>query len=437
VSTIRVTTIHDTEEASAPLIDRAVGWTVAARAWAVLAGPISVVLIAAHLTPDEQGFYYAFASIVAFQLLFDLGLGFVVAQFASHEKALNQTARLATLLRKTLQWYGVAATLTIVSLLIGGMLFFASKETVVWRGPWIALAILAGGALFITPLLALLEGCGEVANVARVRAWQLAASNVAAWSVFLAGGRLWASPAITGTSLLVGGAWLLLARRHFFIDLLRTPPTSMSWRDEVWPFQWRIALSWIASYLIVHLFIPVLFAARGPAEAGRLGMSITLVSAMFIAATAPLTTKGPLFGALVARRDFAALDARFFPTMWRSVALMLLGSVALFAGLLLLRAIGHRWSARLLDPLPFALLLGALLANTIALAEAVYLRAHKQEPFLGVYIATALVIVPATFVLGRAYGATGMMLGYFAATALVTLGGGTWVFQRKRREWHA
>ena len=420
-----------------PFIDRAVGWTVAARAWAVLAGPVSVVLIATHLTPDEQGFYYAFASIVAFQLLFDLGLGFVVAQFASHEKALNQTARLATLLRKTLRWYAVAAMLTSASLLIFGTLFFASKGTVVWRGPWMALAILAGGALFITPLLALLEGCGEVGDVARVRAWQIAASNIAAWSVFLAGGRLWASPAITGASLLVGLTWILLTRRRFFLELLRTPPAPMSWRDEVWPFQWRIALSWIASYLIVHLFIPVLFTARGPAEAGRLGMSITLVSAMFIAATAPLTTKAPLFGTLVARRDFAALDARFFPTMWRSVAVMVLGSAALFAGLLLLRSSGHRWSARLLDPLPFALLLGALLANTIAFAEAVYLRAHKREPFLGVYIATALVIVPATFVLGRAYGATGMMLGYFAATAIVTLGGGTWVFHRKRREWHA
>lgn len=421
-----------------PLIDRAVGWTVAARAWAVLAGPVSVILIATHLTPDEQGFYYAFASIVAFQLVFDLGLGFVVAQFASHEKALDQTARLATLLRKTLQWYAVAATLTSAALLTGGTYFFASRGTAVagWRQPWIAVAILTGGALFITPLLALLEGCGEVADVARVRAWQTAASNIAAWSVFLAGGRLWASPAITGASLLVGVAWILLTRRRFFLDLLRTPAAPMSWREEVWPFQWRIALSWIASYLTIHLFIPVLFSARGPAAAGRLGMTIALASALFIAATAPLTTKSPLFGALVARRDFAALDARFFPTMWRSVGLMVLGSVALFAGLLTLRAIGHRWSARLLDPLPFAIMLAGLLANMIGFAEAIYLRAHKREPFLGIYLASALAIVPSTFILGRAYGATGMMLGYLVATAVITVGGGTWVFQRKRREWH-
>jgi len=39
-------------------IDRAVRWTAAARLWAILVGPLSVILIASHLSADEQGFYY-------------------------------------------------------------------------------------------------------------------------------------------------------------------------------------------------------------------------------------------------------------------------------------------------------------------------------------------------------------------------------------------
>jgi len=76
-------------------------------------------------------------------------------------------------------------------------------------------------------------------------------------------------------------------------------------------------------------------------------------------------------------------------------------------------------------------------ASTIFFAEAVYLRAHKQEPLLGPFIASALAVGTSTLFLGRAYGAAGMILGYFATTLLVSLGGGTWVFLRKRREWHA
>jgi hypothetical protein len=433
-------------------VDRAVGWTVAARVWTVLTGPISLVLIAVRLTPDEQGFYYTFASVVAFQLMFELGLGSVVLQFASHERAFLQwqpdgtlggsaveKSRLASLVRKTLRWYGVAAVLSAVALLAGGTLFFALKTSSVhgWSAPWIAQAVIASGTLVLIPLLSVLEGCGAIADVARVRLWQGAASNLAGWSVLLAGGRLWASPAISAAALLVGGGWVFLTRRRFFSDLLRTPGDGMSWREEVWPFQWRIAVSTISGYLILHLFIPVLFAWRGPSAAGRLGMTLAMVSAVFVVSTSLLTTKAPAFGHLIARRDFAALDAFFFPAMWRAFGAMAVGSAAIFGGTLLLRAFGHRWSGRILEPLPLALLLGAMLANSIVFAEAVYLRAHKREPFLPMYAASALLIATSTLLLGRAFGATGMMFGYCLATTVVSLGGGTWIFIRKRREWHS
>ncbi len=45
----------------------------------------------------------------------------------------------------------------------------------------------------------------------------------------------------------------------------------ISWRREVWPFQWKIAVSWLCDYFIFQLFTPVLFAFRGPVEAGQDG----------------------------------------------------------------------------------------------------------------------------------------------------------------------
>jgi len=432
-------------------IDRAVGWTVAARVWVFLAGPISVILIAAHLSAEEQGFYYTFASIVMFQVMFELGLGMVIVQFASHEKAFLEwrsdgtlggseveKGRLAALFRKTLRWYATAGALAAAALLIGGTLFFSFKPTAVegWKYPWVALALLTGGTLFLTPFLSMLEGCGRIIEVARVRTWQLIASNLAGWTVLLAGGRLWASASIMGASLIVGAAWVLVVHRQFFSDLLQTHGDGISWREEVWPFQWRIAVSWISSYFAFHLFIPVLFSSRGPVVAGRMGMSLTLASAVFGVATSLVTTKIPRFGELIARRDFAELDARFFPAMWRAFGAMALGAVALLCGTFVLRAIEHRWSDRLLEPLPLALLTATMLINTICFAQAVYLRAHKREPLLGIFIASGLAVAASTLLIGRVYGATGMMLGYFLTTLVISLGGGTWVFLRKRQEWH-
>src|SRR5215469_146342 len=68
-------------------VDRAVGFTVLARAWASSAGLVTVALIARFLSPAEQGYYYTFGSLVALQIVFELGFSFVILQLASHERA--------------------------------------------------------------------------------------------------------------------------------------------------------------------------------------------------------------------------------------------------------------------------------------------------------------------------------------------------------------
>ena len=45
-------------------------------------------------------------------------------------------------------------------------------------------------------------------------------------------------------------------------------------------FQWRIAVSWLCSYFTVQVFIPILFALRGPIEAGQMGMSLSIAGYM-------------------------------------------------------------------------------------------------------------------------------------------------------------
>ena len=68
-------------------LDRAIGFTVLARFWASSAGLVTVALIARFLTPAEQGYYFTFGSLVAMQMVFELGFSFVILQLASHERA--------------------------------------------------------------------------------------------------------------------------------------------------------------------------------------------------------------------------------------------------------------------------------------------------------------------------------------------------------------
>ena len=69
-------------------------------------------------------------------------------------------------------------------------------------------------------------------------------------------------------SLLLPAAYFGLRWRRFFAQFL-TPPRHgrVSWKHEIWPFQWRIAVSWMSGYFIFDLINPVAFYFCGPVDA--------------------------------------------------------------------------------------------------------------------------------------------------------------------------
>src|SRR5215469_7648337 len=120
-------------------LDRAIGFTILARFWSSAAGLVTVALIAHFLSPAEQGFYYTFGSLVALQIVFELGFSYVIMQMASHERAhltisadyqvagdAVAYARLASVIQKSVRWYSVAAILMAIALVPAGLWFFGT-----------------------------------------------------------------------------------------------------------------------------------------------------------------------------------------------------------------------------------------------------------------------------------------------------------------------
>lgn len=436
-------------------IDEPIAYTLIGRGWSALAGLITLVLVASFLSPDEQGFYFTFGSILALNIFFELGLSYVILQFASHEKVkLEWTsqgtlggdsiakARLASLLRMSLKWYGVAAVLMVATILPAGLVFFSSHQPtaveVRWQLPWMWVVLVSAGNLFISPVFAALEGCGLVAQIASVRAGQSILGSLLVWLALSQSWGLFAVPVLYTSGLLWAVGWLTLRKRHFLADLLsfREKSAAISWWREVWPFQWKIALSWLSGYFIFQLFNPVLFAFHGPVMAGQMGMSLSATNMISTMAMAWLSTKAAPFGSLIAQKEFKKLDWIFFRTLWQSLAVVAFGGVAFWAATFYLYNMHHPWGLRLLDPLPLGLLITTTIVNQIIFAEAAYLRAHKQEPFVWMSVLSGCLIGLSTYFLGLQFGAIGMVAGYFMITLFVSLVIGTWIFWKKRRLWH-
>lgn len=436
-------------------IDRAVGFTVLARSWSILGGLVNILLIARFLTPTEQGYYYTFASLIALQTVFELGFSFVILQLAAHETAQLQISpqgdisgsdvarsRLASILQKALRWYSVAAVLMVAGLLVTGLYFFSvhknAGEPVAWKLPWICVALATAFTFQMDPVFSFIEGCGFVSDVAHLRFRQAVTGSVLAWSAFLLHHGLFA-PAGLISGQAAAGVVFLFSRRRLLLPLLRlhTRIHNISWTREIWPFQWRMAVSFLCAYFILPLFNPVLFAYRGAREAGRMGMTTTIATALGTVAYSWVYTKVSPFGNMVARREYAALDKLFFKAVRQSTGLLFVADALV---LLLLWMVDIRFpglAGRVL-PIPLvAVILATSLLLHLYFCEAVYLRAHKKEPFLIVSVLVASLMAASTLLGGRYWGSTAISIGYLLWSGFFQLALGTYIFLKRRREWHA
>ena len=434
-------------------IDRAIAFTILARGWASVAGLVTVALIARFLSPAEQGYYYTFGSLIALQIVFELGFSFVILQMASHERA-HLTfspgglisgdpvahARLASVLQKTIRWYTSAALLLAIFLLAAGSHFFTAHqhENVSWRLPWYAAALAATLTFQLDPILSFMEGCGFVPNVARLRLAQAMSGSTLAWLALVVHHGLFAPAMIIAGNAGVASIWLF-RKRDLLMALLRHDPggNRIHWWSEVWHFQWRIAVSWLCGYFIFQLYNPVLFAFHGAVVAGQMGMSLSLTNALGTVAISWINTKAAPFGAMIARKEFAKLDHLFFRSVRQSFAVCAAGAATVWIVVIYLNWAHIPLAHRVLDPVSLGLLLLTAPLNVIVFAEATYLRAHKQEKFLLNSVLGAILVGSSTYFLGRSYGAIGVVTGSLLVGLLMGLPLGTYTFVKYRRIWHA
>jgi len=437
-------------------LDGAIAYSFVARLVVIAGSTGTVLLIVRNLSPVEQGYYYTLLSLVSLQMVFEMGFSFVIQQLAAHEcihlelKADGTVtgdgvahARLASALQLSLRWYTVAAAAMGLLLAPAGALFFArhtmaAGTQVTWQGPWLTAVAASMTGLWSMPFYSFLEGCGQVRAVAALRLRQAIAAAVLAWAALLLHHGLYA-PTLVIVGQVGTGLQFLATHRTLLMGLLHHPAgrDTIRWRVEVWPFQWRMAVSWMCSYFTVQIFIPILFALRGAVEAGQMGMSLSITAYMTVLALAWTSTKATPFGRMIARREFQALDRLFLTTFRQSLAVfaaIAAGSVLLVA---LLPAVAPHLAMRMLPARLFGLLVLGAAANHVVQSLGILLRCFKQEPFVGQSLAVAALTLLLAGWTAHRWGNAGAASSYLAVAAGVALPSAVSIFVRARREYLA
>ncbi|RZK27071.1 MAG: hypothetical protein EOO43_00780 [Flavobacterium sp.] len=440
-------------------IDGAIIFTILSRVVQAGGGMITLIFVANFLTKIEQGYYYTFGSILAIQIFFELGLSNIITQFVAHEVAnlkwiddtsfecdLKSSSRLSSLLRFTLKWFVIVAFFLTFGLIVTGYLFFNNyglgNSNVHWQAAWVILAIVTSLNLIASPVLAFLEGLGMVKKIAKIRMIQQLVQLSISLMLFYFNFKLLSTPLATIAGFLIIPCWIIFSNRRKLLVFIWEQKNifTVDYYKEIFPFQWKIALSWISGYFIFQLFNPVLFATEGPVVAGQMGMTIAVLNAVLMFTLSWITTKVPSFSTLIAQRNFSALDELFNNALVQSSVLNVLALLIIFTTIFLFRYFnitlnGKNFGDRFLPYIPLLFMMVPIICNHIISGWATYLRCHKREPMLFQSIVIGVLCCLSTILLGRKYGVLGMTSGYMVII-VISLFWTYMIFENCKRKWH-
>lgn len=417
-------------------IDRPIALTIINRGWSFLSGPLTIAFVVAKLSAVEQGFYYTFISVLGLQVFFELGFGFVILQTVSHlmpalsledgeirgsEQAIG---RIGTLLADVCRWYAILACLFVVAVLATGFWMFsttAGQQFVIWRAPWLLVVVIFGASIVTNVMFSFIEGMGFIAEAALGRLLQGIGGGLALWLALALGAKLYALGAMYLAMVLIALGWIGFrhGRRLRRLFASRAIVYRMSWRHEIWPFQWRIATSWISGYLASLAITPIVFRVLGPVPAGQIGLSITIVSAASLGALAWVSTKSAIFGRLVAERKFDELDRLYAAAFRRSIGMAVVAMAIIIVATIIVWSYMPRYANRILPIPAMVALAAATVFNTQISAQAFYLRAFRREPFMQISIVNGLCLAGATVVASRFFGIDAVAYAYAAITGII------------------
>ncbi len=436
-------------------IDAAIAYTIIGRVIQAGGGVISILFIAKYLTKVEQGFYYTFGSLLAIQIFFELGLSNVITQFVAHEVAHlrweNKTqligsdkslSRLSSLLHFCIKWFSIISIILVFVLIILGYFFFnkygKSDVDVNWHIPWLILSVSTSTSLMISPILAYFEGLGKVKEIALMRMVQQTVQLILLLLFLIFGLKLFASPLSAILSVFIIPFWFFSSSKKTLLKNIwqGQKEWKVNYKVEIFPFQWRIAISWISGYFIFQLFNPVLFARDGPVIAGQMGMTLTALNGVMSISMSWINTKVPTFANLVAKKDYSSLDLIFDKTIKQAISIcgliLVLFAITIYTLQFYKISIGNRF----LPIFPLTLLCIVTFVNQFIFAYAAYLRSHKKEPFLIQSIVMAVLTSLSTLLLGYYYGVNGITIGYCFLTVFVSFFWSRNIFTNKKEEWH-
>lgn len=291
---------------------------LSSRAFSTLSYPITISLIIAYLTPEEQGYYYTFLTLLSFSMFLELGLGVILTNFASHEFSNlfwsnhnklkgneKSILRVHSLIKKTIYWFLILALVFVISMLgVGNFLFNESSPNHNISFVWLVFLIVFSPGLIVGPFLSILSGFERIKEVQIIKLLQISISIICLWIALYFKQGIFALVIQFLVQNAISSFYIFFKYRKLLYDSMRSSNNSFNWSTEILPLQLKTGFAWIVTYLGLNLLIPFSFKLFGPVVAGQLGMSFKIAQVVSIVCLAWINTRVPQMGKMVAQNEY-------------------------------------------------------------------------------------------------------------------------------------
>ena len=393
-------------------------FTLINHAWRLVSGPITLLLIPLFLSPEQQGYWYLFISLSALSILADLGLSNIILQFAAHEYAfLHFTSdgylggekinlkKLGSFFRFAIKWVSAICVIVFPIIYVIGVSFLIRDRVLaVYLLPWTLYAIGVLINFFNNSILSFIEGLNKVEVVQKIR-FRAAVFYTGTLAVILIfGGNIYA----LAFGLLIGASSIFISIFGIFRKILKqlldiSHGFVYSWKKEITPLFAKYAITGLFGYLFLQIYTPLMHYLHGPIYGGKVGITLALVMTVFSIGNIWMQTIIPQMNILISRKSWAELDNIFIKRL-----LLSMGSyIAIVSGIILFVIIFNdfwvmpRIISRFLPGVASIMLFGCYFMQVKINAWGLYLRGHKQEPYVIMIVLCAICAVVTTFLIGK------------------------------------
>jgi len=386
--------------------------TAASKVVQFIGSIVVLILIIGSLTSQQQGYYYLFGTILMLQSIFEFGASSYLVQVVSRahtkylvikyeKKEVGYNSEVISIVKGGILIYLLVAlvaflvTLLLTSILVAnhGLIFKYIYEIL-----FVAIAVVLG--LLSNILFYYIEGFGDVKSIVKIRLIQQILYYNLLVILFLFKFQLLSLPLSYSLSFLFTSFIALKTEGGKLLVSILKDSQKINWQKwiDLFPFQKRIALSWLCGYFIFYTLNPIIFYFFGPIISGQFGMTQNLLSAIFSLGMTWFTSKAYIFSQLATKKKYVELEVLFRHCLKSSLILLVvcysLFLIFIYCSAFICPSLGKilNFDSRILPfQLIFILTLGHLF-NFMNGAYSQVVRTFLREPFVGLSIIVALCV---------------------------------------------